>query len=172
MVAWLGSLSYPANLHGLTEFLEQGWAPMGDAGYRMRVIGQGLSLANQSVMVNRFPGIEFTGFVENLGDALADVHVAVAPLWSGAGVKMKTLTLMGFGIPVYGTSVAFEGIDVADLGVVFDDPIELSQKVLNSSDKSLEDIGIEMKNRVHRDHSHTALAKAVADSMNKLAELV
>jgi glycosyltransferase involved in cell wall biosynthesis len=34
------------------------------------------------------------------------------PLWKGAGVKLKTLAFLGAGIPVAGTSVAVEGLEV------------------------------------------------------------
>ncbi|MDJ0002923.1 glycosyltransferase family 4 protein [Rhodococcus fascians] len=168
VVAWLGSLTYPSNIDGLVLFLETAWTGIPDSKLRLKVIGRGLTRDREIELQKSFPNVEFTGFVEDLADALTDVQAAVAPLWSGAGVKMKTLTLMGFGIPVFGTTVAFEGIDVDDMNVTFDDPVQLFESIRDTSDEQLARLGAEMKRRIREYHSSENLKRSIIDTVTKL----
>jgi len=110
IVAWIGGHGYPPNRDGLVRFVEEAWEPLGQAGYRLLVAGSdpppeivGLAKAN---------GIEILGFVEDLDLFLSQADVAVVPLWAGAGVKLKTVTFLGAGIPVVSTSIGIEGTGV------------------------------------------------------------
>ena len=55
--------------------------------------------------------IKVHGFVKELSVAFAEVRLSVAPLRYGAGLKGKIASSFGFGVPVVGTEIAFEGID-------------------------------------------------------------
>lgn len=108
-ILWMGSFQYHSNLNGLLRFVKEGLPVLTSNGFTLRVVGSGAS-PEQASLLQSIPGIDYRGFVPNLADALKDVKVAVIPLWSGAGVKIKTLTLLGLGVPVVGTETAFEGI--------------------------------------------------------------
>lgn len=108
-VLWMGSFQYHSNVNGLLRFIREGLPVLTSAGYTLRVVGSGAS-AEQSTFLKSTPGIDYRGFVPDLSDAVRDVRTAVIPLWSGAGVKIKTLTLLGLGVPTVGTETAFEGI--------------------------------------------------------------
>jgi glycosyltransferase involved in cell wall biosynthesis len=60
------------------------------------------------------PGVEVTGRVERIEPYLARAAVAVAPLLSGGGTKLKVLEALAAGRPVVATPVAAEGIEVVD----------------------------------------------------------
>ncbi len=112
-VVWLGDHNYHANVHGLLRFLREGWRPLGERGLRLQVVGRNpgdelLALAAE------LPGVDVLGFVEDLDGLLASASAAVVPVWKGAGIKMKTLVLMGAGLPVATTTVGIEGIDAVD----------------------------------------------------------
>jgi glycosyltransferase involved in cell wall biosynthesis len=112
-IVWLGDHRYHANVHGLLRFLREGWRPLGERGLRLKIVGRDpggevLQLAKE------LPGVDVLGFVEDLDGLLATASAAVVPVWKGAGIKMKTLVLMGSGLPVASTSVGMEGIDAAD----------------------------------------------------------
>ena len=51
------------------------------------------------------------GFAEDLEGVFAGVRLSVAPLRYGAGLKGKLATSLGYGVPVVGTAIAFEGVD-------------------------------------------------------------
>ena len=57
-------------------------------------------------------GITYHGFVPDLDDFLTSMDVSVAALRFGAGIKGKVLSSMAAGLPVVGTSIAFEGMGV------------------------------------------------------------
>jgi glycosyltransferase involved in cell wall biosynthesis len=56
--------------------------------------------------------VRVTGYVDDTGYYLSQSQVFVAPLRIGSGTKLKILEAMATGLPVVGTSIAFEGIDV------------------------------------------------------------
>jgi polysaccharide biosynthesis protein PslH len=64
------------------------------------------------------PNVTRTGFVEDIGDFLAGIRVALLPLRQGAGIKIKTLECMAAGVAVVTTPVGAEGI-AANPGVHF-----------------------------------------------------
>lgn len=125
-VVWLGDHRYAPNTEGLLRFAREAWAPLGATGARLLVAGREPSDAIRAL--GDLPGVEILGFVDDLAALLARCRVAVAPVWEGAGIKMKTLELMGAGLPVAGTAVAFEGIAVQHGvdGLLADDPGRLA----------------------------------------------
>jgi glycosyltransferase involved in cell wall biosynthesis len=57
------------------------------------------------------PGVEVTGTVPDVRPYLASAAVSVAPLRVARGLQNKILEAMAMGLPVVGTSAAFEGLD-------------------------------------------------------------
>lgn len=108
-VGFLGGLDYPPNHAGLTRFLEEGWPALAAQGLKLVVGGR---LGDQ-VPVPTSEGVEIWGAIgdDDLPSFLAELAVAVVPLWEGGtGVKLKTLTLMGAALPVVATPMALIGI--------------------------------------------------------------
>lgn len=171
VVVWLGDHRYAPNADGLLRFA-RAWGPLGEAGARLLIVGRDPSPAVQEL--TRLPGVEILGFVDDLDALLTTCRAAVAPVWEGAGIKMKTLTLMGAGLPVAGTTVAFEGIAVRDDqdGLVADDEQRLAAALARVLDTPAEAarIGLAAHETIVRDHTwgsvvaryDDALARAVA----------
>lgn len=57
------------------------------------------------------PGIEVTGYVEDLQPILQEAGVLIVPLLAGSGMRVKILEAFARGIPVVSTSIGVEGID-------------------------------------------------------------
>ena len=55
--------------------------------------------------------IEYIGFVDNPYPIIAQAKGLIAPLFHGAGVKVKVIESLSLGTPVMGTDITFEGID-------------------------------------------------------------
>jgi GT2 family glycosyltransferase len=70
------------------------------------------------------PHLRLVGFVEDLGALYAGARVAVAPIRFGAGVKIKTIEALQYGVPVVATTIGAEGIVLDDLRAIAtaDDP--------------------------------------------------
>ncbi len=59
-------------------------------------------------------GVEFVSWIEDVSALLSSSDVVVLPDQSGTGLKNRVLEAMALGLPVVGTSHAFEGIPVVD----------------------------------------------------------
>ena len=60
-----------------------------------------------------FEGLNLTsvGFVDDLAEFYGGLRVAVAPIRYGAGVKLKTVEALQYGVPIVATTVGAEGLD-------------------------------------------------------------
>ncbi|NTW40210.1 MAG: glycosyltransferase [Cellulomonadaceae bacterium] len=76
--------------------------------------------------------VEFLGWVADLAPVYAGARVTIAPLRYGAGLKGKVGEAMSHGVPVVGTSVAYEGMGIEHrvTGWVADSPAEFARGVL------------------------------------------
>jgi polysaccharide biosynthesis protein PslH len=110
VVGWLGTHESGVNVDGLLRFATSSWAPLGMDDYELHVAGK--RPTQQVLNLQTIRGIKVLGFVEDLRTWLASLDAAVIPLWSGAGVKLKTLTFMSASVPIVTTPVGVEGIDV------------------------------------------------------------
>lgn len=58
------------------------------------------------------PGVEVTGFLPDLRGVLADARLLLAPLYSGAGFRVKCLAALAHGLPVVTNALGARGLDV------------------------------------------------------------
>lgn len=81
---------------------------------------------------NPYVHVEIMGFVDNPYQIIANSRAFIAPVFTGAGVKVKVLEALACGAPVIGTGIAFEGIskDYKDFMFEFED----EEKCLNLLD--------------------------------------
>ena len=153
-VVWLGSLDYTSNLAGLRTFLAEGLPLLRAAGLTLRIMGSG-GTSEFREKLQREPGVEFAGYQPDLGAALSNARFAVVPLWSGAGIKLKTLTLLAHGLTVAGTSVAFEGIPQPDrVGLVAEDSRSLATALLECAPERADELARHARHIVSETFSH------------------
>jgi glycosyltransferase involved in cell wall biosynthesis len=111
VVAFVGSLQYEPNLHGVRSFahdvLPRLRAKVPQT--RFRVVGDRPDLAGE---LRELPGVDLRGYVADLDDALAGVDAIVAPLFFGGGTRLKVLEGFARRVPVVATTIAAEGLDV------------------------------------------------------------
>jgi len=109
---FFGAWNRPENLEGLIWFVEK-VLPFIDKSIQFEIIGPGLSSGFVEVYAIQ-DRVKYLGFVDNPYKKLAESLALIAPLFQGAGVKVKVIESLATGTSVLGTAVAFEGID--DLG--------------------------------------------------------
>lgn len=68
-----------------------------------------VTIIGKSSYKEDFPEIEFLGYVESLELTLPKFDFSIAPIISGAGLKIKVYDVLRLGIPVLGTFKAYEG---------------------------------------------------------------
>lgn len=105
---FFGSWSRPENIESLIWFINK-VLPKIPLELKFKIIGPSLP-SSVLVLLECFPNIHYLGFVENPYPIIARSKALIAPIFNGAGVKVKCLESLLCGIPVIGTQVALEGI--------------------------------------------------------------
>jgi glycosyltransferase involved in cell wall biosynthesis len=130
-VVFFGLLATLPNIDGATWFVNEVWPHVvrekPDA--RCKIIGKG---ATKAVLDLARPGVEITGFVEDLRPHLASAAALVVPLRLGSGTRLKIVEGMAMGKAIVSTTLGAEGIDAVpgrDI-LVADDPAAFAGAVV------------------------------------------
>ncbi|NYD66679.1 glycosyltransferase [Agromyces atrinae] len=116
VVLFTGAMNRPDNYEGVLWFLAEVWPTV-----RSRVPGARFVIAGAqppkhlSDRVAALSDVELTGYVDSLEPYYADAAVFVSPIFTGAGVKFKTIDAMLRGVPIVSTAVGAEGVGSPDL---------------------------------------------------------
>lgn len=100
------------NSQGLEWFLDN-VLPKTDDKLEFVVMGTGLPRILTD-RIDSYNNVRYLGFVDNPYPVIAESRALVAPLFEGAGVKVKVVEALACGTPVIGSAIAFEGIDFAN----------------------------------------------------------
>jgi len=109
LVVMSGSFEWIAKRINLERFLEQAAAPLADAGISLRVVGK-TDESFRAAMLQRFPGVEFTGRVPDVSPYLTDARMGLIVEEFGGGFKLKTLEYIFHGLPLAGLVQAVEDL--------------------------------------------------------------
>lgn len=102
-LVFLGSLSRVENVHGLHWFVNN--VIDGNKNILLDVIG----FVEPSRQILH-PRIFYKGFVDDLAAELKSYDLSIAPMFVPAGIKIKVIECLSFGIPVLGTKSAYGGL--------------------------------------------------------------
>jgi len=114
-ILFCGSLNYEPNAEGLNWFYHQIWPIVRKQfpALQLLVVGSG-NLPKHLTYLTKDNSLYFTGTVEDVKPYYNKAAVAIVPLISGSGTRLKILEAMNFGVPVISTSKGAEGIDCID----------------------------------------------------------
>ncbi|WP_431913217.1 glycosyltransferase family 4 protein [Micromonospora carbonacea] len=163
-LVWLGSFAYEPNLTGLRRFLAEGWPPLARAGFTLTLVGSGLA-APARAELRRHPRVRVRGYVEDLRAALAPARAGVVPLWSGAGVKLKTLTLLAHAVPVFTTAVGAEGIPAHPAVRIAANPAAMAEQILATTPDALDAMAADATRLVGREFSEARFAERLRTAL-------
>lgn len=107
-----GSLDYEPNREGLLWFCTKVFPGLRAQipFLQLMVVGKGdPGTTVQNVLTAE--GIIFYGKVDDLAEYYSQASLAIVPLLTGSGTRLKVLEAMGMGVPVVSTSKGAEGID-------------------------------------------------------------
>ncbi len=102
-----GDWTRKENLDGALWLLEK-VSPLLNTPIVIKVIGRGFPQVNIDTLKNI--KIEVLGFVDDPYQIITDSKAMLAPLFNGAGIKVKVIEALACGTPVIGTDIAFEGL--------------------------------------------------------------
>jgi len=128
-IAFSGNLEYPPNIEAVRFFRDRIWPALRSRpGLKWKIVGKNPEAIRS--LVSRDSRIELTGPVEDAIAALASSQVAVVPVLSGSGTRVKILEAWAAATPVVSTSLGAEGLsDAGEHLVVADDPREFAAAV-------------------------------------------
>jgi len=121
-VLFVGALWRMENEDAARWLLDEIWPLVRSAvpGARLTIAGGGPSPELER-SAGRYDDVELTGYVKSLSPHYARASVVVAPMRLGAGVKLKSVTAMLWGVPVVATAVGAEGVAGPDVFVAVED---------------------------------------------------
>lgn len=108
---YVGTLTYPPNVLSLREFLASDWPSIRASNPGVQLWIAGAASADDRRAFAAHPQVRVLGFVDDLGDLMANASAAVLPLIAGAGSSLRILLFAAAGLPVIGTPLAFRGFD-------------------------------------------------------------
>lgn len=107
-----GSWRRPENLEGLIWFFDNVYDRI-DKNINVFIIGGGLP-NEQNKRIETNDNIHYLGFLEDPSQIISESILLIAPIFHGAGVKVKVVEALALGCAVLGTDIAFEGISIED----------------------------------------------------------
>jgi glycosyltransferase involved in cell wall biosynthesis len=131
-IGFIGGYLHQPNVDAVNFFLDEIWPKVRAALPDATFVAFGADMPEE-ISKRTDPGFVPVGYVENLGGALRDVRVMVAPLRFGAGAKGKIVTSLAHGVPCVGTPIALEGMDLTAGENIFvgPDPDEFAKAIVN-----------------------------------------
>jgi glycosyltransferase involved in cell wall biosynthesis len=124
-----GALRFAPNYDGMRWFIAEVWPQIRRArpAARLRITGD-----HGGRPLPAAPGVERTGFVDDIRPLLSSSWLAVAPIFAGGGTRVKILEAMAAGTPVVSTRKGAEGIDAraGEHLLVADDPAIFAAQVV------------------------------------------
>lgn len=170
---FVGAFSHQPNIDGIAWFLEE-IIPQVKKG-RFLIVGEGLPSYFQTkidnVNLNRTDiMIEYAGHVEDINHVYLSSRFAIAPLRKGAGVKGKVIEALSFGLPVVGTTIAFEGI-----GSINDSSLHFAEDSKTFGDRinALVELELTINNVINLEKNINILKKfSIETASEKLKEVL
>ncbi len=106
-ILFVGNFAHAPNLSAAQWLVDQIWPRVMDQRPDLQLLIAGKN--PPETLVNK-PNVEVLGYVDDLSALLNSVHLGIAPLLEGAGVKGKVLSALAHGLPMLTTSIGAEGI--------------------------------------------------------------
>jgi glycosyltransferase involved in cell wall biosynthesis len=132
VVAFVGNMSFSLNQDACHHFLQTIFPLLEERQQmRFRVIGACPPSVRRDL--EKYPGVEVTGRVDRIADAIDGVFCGVCPLRAGAGIQNKILNYLALGIPCVTSRVGLEGLNAVDGSdlFVYEKPQDAAKLIAN-----------------------------------------
>lgn len=128
---FVGGSGHTPNLEGITWFINDVWDNIiqKHPEVSLNIIGKWDEKSINNIS-NQHKNIHFKGFVPSLQDEYNGA-IAIVPILSGSGMRMKIVDAVNFGSPFVSTTIGAEGLEYKDATDCFisDDPKQFAEKV-------------------------------------------
>lgn len=110
----IGGYYYYPNANAANFLIEKVWVHIHKAMPNARLIIAGPQPHHIRSYSKGVPGVEFTGFVDDLDAVYQRSRVACCPIFSGGGTRVKMIEAAAYGKPIVATRLGAEGIQMTD----------------------------------------------------------
>lgn len=172
-VVFTGSMDWMPNEDGILYFVKEILPLIRKqySGMKLLVVGRKPSKKIKE-LVEFDPGIQVTGWVEDIRPYIAKGSVYIVPLRVGSGTRLKIFEAMAMGKAVVSTTIGAEGLPVnSGLNIILaDEPQRFAADVcrLLASSEERKRIGDAARNLVENKYSWAAVAKHVESVLRTL----
>ncbi len=109
-VVFLGNYRHPPNVEAAVYFVENVMPGLRKKVPDLEFLIIGSHPSEELKELDSTPGVSVTGFVDDYRPYLFAADAFVAPIFTGAGMRVKILEAMACGIPIVGTGLSMNGI--------------------------------------------------------------
>ena len=162
---FIGSMNWRPNIDGIWYFLDKVWPLVLADSPAARFVVVGRDAPTDLIAhAAKLPGVELTGFVDDVRPYVRRAHVSVIPLLVGGGTRIKAFEAMAMGCPVVSTTIGIEGLDVlaGRHYVRGDDPVSFANAILRlfSDSQARTEISTAARQIVETQFDHTVASRA------------
>ncbi len=111
-VLFVGSMAYHANSDAILRFTERIWPVIHERFPQWTLTVVGSDPPPQVRALSGQAGVEVTGTVPDVRPYYAEAILAIVPLLTGGGTRLKILEALAAGVPVISTSLGVEGLSI------------------------------------------------------------
>lgn len=110
----LGGYYYYPNANAANFLIEKVWSYIHQAMPEARLIIAGKEPHHIRTYATGVPGVEFTGFVDDIEALYLRSRVVCCPIFSGGGTRVKMIEAAAYGKPIVATQIGAEGLEMSD----------------------------------------------------------
>lgn len=112
------------------------------------VVGSCCSAVKDIVNLKNYPNVKLLGFVEDLDIEYRGAAGVICPIFTGSGMKTKTIEALSYGKTIIGTTEAFVGVDgdYDKLGGLCNTADEFEKVINKMNKKTLNDYSVKLFN--------------------------
>jgi glycosyltransferase involved in cell wall biosynthesis len=107
---FIGTYAYPPNVNAANFLIEQVFPRIQKQCHDAHLIIAGPNPQNIRGYGRAIPGIEFTGYVDDLEDLYRRVRVVCCPVFAGGGTRVKLIEAAAYGKPIVASAIGAEGL--------------------------------------------------------------
>ena len=121
-IFFIGNFNHAPNVDGIEYFVNEIFPYLSNRlieehniQLSLEIIGSNLPQSTERKILESNQDIKYHGYVKDLNLCLSYAKLTIAPLRYGAGLKGKIITSLENGVPVIGSEIAFEDIDIKQI---------------------------------------------------------
>ena len=174
VIVFIGNITSAQNFDACIHFIED-FLP--DLRLRHDVIFRIVGKINDTDAKNfrKYDGVEVTGLVDSVVEAVKDAVIGVCPVRLGAGVQNKILEYMALGIPAITSSIGLEGLSaekgneilVAD---TLDEYFHAIDRILGDREFAI-NLSRAGRNYVEKNHDWSSMIQPLRDKISATLKL-